>query len=127
MEDQRERNAEILQSSREMKEARETIQKYIDGANGDLKVLKEAYNEKALINGNPIEALFRSVEYYGQTQATARIDYIDISGHAGMAKVIVEDWHGEDYVEYLQLLKENGRWTIISKAFDTYADTYIAE
>ena len=53
MEDQRERNAEILQSSREMKEARETIQKYIDGANGDLKVLKEAYNEKALINGNP--------------------------------------------------------------------------
>lgn len=91
---------------KEIEKVKETIQKYIDGANGDLKVLKEAYNEKALINGAPIEALFRSVEHYGETHATARIDYLDISGIAGVAKVIVEDWHGQDYVEYLQLLKE---------------------
>ena len=117
----------MLQNTKEMTEARETIQKYIDGANGYLKVLKEAYSEKALINGRPIEGLFRSVGYYGGTHATARIDYIDISGHAGMAKVIVENWHGQDYVEFLQLLKENGRWTIISKAFDGYADTWIAD
>ncbi len=78
-----------------------------------------------LINGAPIEALFRSVEHYGETHATARIDYLDISGIAGVAKVIVEDWHGQDYVEYLQLLKENGRWTIISKAFDSYVDTFV--
>ncbi len=119
--------ADMLQNTKEMTEARETIQKYIDGANGDLKVLREAYNERALINGRPIEGLFRSVEHYGETHATARIDCIDISGHAGMAKVIVEDWHGQDYAEYLQLLKENGRWTIISKAFDGYADTWIAD
>ncbi len=117
----------MLQNTKEMTEARETIQKYIDGANGDLKVLREAYNERALINGRPIEGLFRSVEHYGETHATARIDCIDISGHAGMAKVIVEDWHGQDYAEYLQLLKENGRWTIISKAFDGYADNWIAD
>lgn len=117
----------MLHKSKDMAEVRETIQKYIDGANGDLKVLKEAYHKKALINGNPIEALFRSVERYGETHATARIDYIDVSGHAGMAKVIVENWHGQDYVEYLQLLKENGTWTIISKAFDDYLDNYITE
>lgn len=110
---------------KEIEKVKETIQKYIDGANGDLKVLKEAYNEKALINGAPIEALFRSVEHYGETHATARIDYLDISGIAGVAKVIVEDWHGRDYVEYLQLLKENGRWTIISKAFDSYVDAFV--
>ncbi len=115
----------MLQSSKEIAEVKETIQKYIDGANGDLKVLKEAYNEKALINGHPIEALFRSVQYNGKTNATARLDYLDVSGHAGVAKVIVEDWHGNDYVEYLQLLKENGKWTIISKAFDEYLDTFI--
>lgn len=125
MRNAQEEMAETLQTSREMALARETIQKYIDGANGNLKVLKEAYSEKALINGEPIEALFRSVEYYGETHATARIDYIDISGHAGMAKVIVENWHGQDYVEYLQLLKENGRWTIISKAFDAYGDNWV--
>ena len=72
---------------KEIEQVKETIQKYIDGANGDLKVLKEAYNEKALINGAPIEALFRSVEHYGETHATARIDYLDISGIAGVAKV----------------------------------------
>ena len=29
---------------KEIEKVKETIQKYIDGANGDLKVLKEAYN-----------------------------------------------------------------------------------
>ena len=107
----------MLQNTKEMTEARETIHKYIDGANGDLKVLREAYNERALINGRPIEGLFRSVEHYGETHATARIDCIDISGHAGMAKVIVEDWHGQDYVEYLQLLKERrSLWSIMFTA-----------
>lgn len=115
----------MLHESKQEAEVRETIRKYIDGANGDLKVLKEAYHEKALINGNPIEGLFRSVEYYGETHATARIDYLDISGAAAMAKVIVEDWHGQDYVEYLQLIREKGKWSIISKAFDSYVDTYV--
>lgn len=117
----------MLKLSGEEAAVRETIQKYIDGANGDLKVLREAYHEKALINGKPIEVLFRSVERHGETDATARIDYLDINGRAAVAKVVVEDWYGYDYVEYLQLIREDGKWSIISKAFDTYIDTYIAD
>lgn len=111
----------------EVAQVRETIQKYIDGANGDLKVLHEAYDERALINGSPIQALFDSVERNGHTDATARIDYLDVSGRAGMAKVIVEGWHGWDYVEYLQLLKTEEGWKIISKAFDQYVDTWVLD
>ena len=78
--------ADMLQNTKEMTEARETIQKYIDGANGDLKVLREAYNERALINGRPIEGLFRSVEHYGETHATARIDSAIRTKQASMLK-----------------------------------------
>lgn len=99
----------------------DTIQDYIDGANGNMEVLRRAYHPNSLINGQPIQALFDSVARAGETSASARIDNIDRTGAAASAKVIVEDWHGNNYVEYLHLIKQNGSWQIISKAFDHYA------
>lgn len=52
---------------------------------------------------------------------TSHIDFIDITGPVASTKIIIENWHGNQYVEYLQLLKFPGTgWQIISKAFDGY-------
>ncbi|WP_297863262.1 nuclear transport factor 2 family protein [uncultured Acidaminococcus sp.] len=111
----------MLEMTKEYNAVRRTIDDYIEGANGDMVRLKRAYHKNALINGMPIQALFDSVERNGRTNATGRLDYLDISGQAASAKVIIENWHGNQYVEYLQLLKfpQTG-WQIISKAFDGY-------
>lgn len=111
----------MLRMTKEYNAVRQTIDDYIQGTNGDMTRLKRAYHKNALINGMPIQALFDSVERNGKTQATGRLDYLDISGQAASAKVIIENWHGNQYVEYLQLLKFPGTgWQIISKAFDGY-------
>lgn len=95
----------MLRMTKEYNAVRQTIDDYIEGANGDMTRIKRAYHKNALINGMPIQALFDSVERNGKTQATGRLDYLDISGQAASAKVIIENWHGNQYVEYLQLLK----------------------
>lgn len=111
----------MLRMTKEYQLVRATIQDYIDGANGDMERLKRAYHKDAIINGMPIQALFDSVERNGKTQAEGRLDYLDIRGRAASAKVVIEDWHGNDYVEYLHLLKfPDTGWQIISKVFDGY-------
>lgn len=110
----------MLKSTQEQEAVLAVIQKYVDGANGDMEVLRQAYHESAIINANPIENLFLSVERNGKTNAQARLDYLDINGHAASAKVIIEDWHGYNYVEYLHLFKSETGWQIVSKVFDVY-------
>lgn len=110
----------MLNSTQEYNALMETIRKYVDGANGDLDTLREAYHQDAIINARPIVNLFNSVERNGKTNASSRLDYLDFNGHAASAKVIIEDWHGYAYVEYLHLLKTDGTWKIVSKVFDAY-------
>ncbi|MDU8924945.1 nuclear transport factor 2 family protein [Pasteurellaceae bacterium LIM206] len=112
----------MLQSTRTHHDVMATIQKYVDGANGDLDVLKQAYHKAATINTHPIENLFNSVARNGKTNATARLDYLDIHGKAASAKVVIEEWHGYRYVEYLHLLHTADGWQIVSKVFDEYQD-----
>ena len=94
-----------------------TLQKYLDGTNGDVELLKEAFHEDAIINGRPIQALYDDVERRGQTNSTNRIDYLDIVNRVASARTVIEDWHGYNFVEYQHLVKGPDGWRITSKTF----------
>ena len=48
----------------------------------------------------------------------AKIITIDYNGNAAYAKLIFNNWHGVNYVDYLVLHKTNGQWKIYGKAYD---------
>ncbi len=79
-----------------------------------------AYHTNATINSQPIQRLFETVAHNGKTDAVGRIDSVDIIGRLASTKVIIEGWHGYNYVEYLHLLKTGSTWEIVSKVFDVY-------
>lgn len=108
-----------IASTQEYNEVVAVLQKYLDGTNGDVELLKEAFHERAIINGRPIQALYDVVERKGRTNSTSRIDYLDIVGIAASARTVIEDWHGYSFVEYQHLLKGRDGWKITSK---TYAE-----
>jgi hypothetical protein len=39
-------------------------------------------------------------------------------------KVIIEDWHGINFVEFFHLIKTNGGWKISSKTGVQYVESY---
>lgn len=96
------------------------LQKYLEGTNGDVELLKEAFHEKAIINGRPIQALYDDVSRRGSTNSTSRIDYLDIVGDAASARTVIDDWHGLHFVEYQHLLKDSSGWRIIAKTFTRF-------
>ena len=93
------------------------LQKYLDGTNGDVELLKEAFHDNAIINGRPIQALYDAVARKGQTQSTSRVDYLDIVGNVASARTVIEDWHGYNFVEYQHLVKDKAGWKITSKTY----------
>lgn len=95
----------------------EVLQKYLDGTNGDVELLKQAFHADAIINGRPIQALYDAVTRKGQTNSTSRIDYLDIVGNVASARTVIEDWHGYDFVEYQHLIKDRTGWKITSKTY----------
>lgn len=49
-------------------------------------------------------------------KAGRRIESIDLTGNAGMARIVL-DYPTVKYVDYMTLLKINGEWKIINKSF----------
>ncbi|WP_235424659.1 nuclear transport factor 2 family protein [Chelonobacter oris] len=48
------------------------------------------------------------------------IAYIDIGGTAASARVDTDDLNGFGFADYFNLLKIEGKWTIVSKIFHTH-------
>lgn len=95
----------------------EVLQKYLDGTNGDVALLKQAFHDNAIVNGRPIQALYDAVERKGRTHSTSRVDYLDIVGNVASARTVIEDWHGYNFVEYQHLVKDRNGWKITSKTY----------
>ena len=93
------------------------LRKYLDGSNGDVELLKQAFHDNAIINGRPIKALYDAVARKGKTSSTSRVDYLDIVGNVASARTVIENWHGYNFVEYQHLVKDRNGWKITSKTY----------
>lgn len=115
----------------DLEQVRAVIQLYIDGANGDVGKLKQAFHPDARMMGHigamgtyiPIADFFRMVERQPGLcgpEYRADIRTIDIVGDAGVAVLVEADYMGCDFVDYFSVAKVDGRWVITNK---TYAHT----
>lgn len=94
-------------------------------------IMKPAFNEQASIfgvdgegklTGDPIQGLFDTIDtaFRPSPEATAAIARIDIVGTAASARIDTDDISGFRFTDFFNLLKVEGRWTVISKIYHTH-------
>lgn len=109
----------------EQQQVEEVLWAYINGRNtGGKALLERAFHPQAdlrYVKRNSIH-LWSSEDYISAAQAgqkvdcIARIVYIDIEGNAAIAKIEIE-YSTVKFVDYINLLKEQGVWKIAVKSF----------
>ncbi len=103
-----------------------TVQYYLDGGtNNDYETLKKAFHETAIMkylkNGeykevNALEFFKKGMKPGPKQNRKTKIDYINITGHAANAKLEIE-YPTFTFIDYMNLLKINGEWKVVSKIF----------
>lgn len=106
-----------------------TLNKYLEaGKKGKSEIMKSAFYKDAImynadngnINGGAIKALFDYIDANpAAPEIEAEITSIDIAGNIAYAKVESNNWHGARFSDMFLLLKDNGTWKILTKAFYT--------
>ena len=107
------------------------IQLYIDGSNGDVDKLQQAFHPDAWMMGHvgPMDTYIPITDFFGMVASQpglagpnyrAIIRSIDLSGDAGVAVLAETDYMGCDFVDYFAVARIDGRWVITNK---TYAHT----
>ena len=93
-------------------------QKYIDSSlEGKSDIMKSAFHKNATINGEPIQTLFDGVDKAGKSNVKGRIDVLDVANDIAVIRITMEDYFGENFVDYHLLKKDKTGWKIISKVF----------
>ncbi|MEO0734692.1 MAG: nuclear transport factor 2 family protein [Bacteroidota bacterium] len=104
----------------------QTVRYYLDGGtNNDFATLKKAFHPEAMMqymsgdNFTKVNAL----EFFGsrmkpgpKSNRKTRVVHIDVSGNAATAKLEI-DYPTFTFVDYMTLLKTDGKWQIVSKVF----------
>lgn len=109
-----------------------TINLYIDGLHtGNIETLKKAFHPRAMMYGIStkaativeIEGLYGFVSANEPPSKTGEphqcfITSIQHAGNAASVEMVEESAYGSDYTNYFQLLKIDGKWVIVSKAYN---------
>ena len=110
-------NATVLKDYQEILAA---IGRYVGGMNSGSEMMKTAFHANAIINANPIQVLYDVIDKKGKTEPAERIDILDVVGDMACARVVLENCHGNNYIDFLQLLKTDDGWKIVSKVYQQY-------
>ena len=102
---------------KDYEDIRKVAQMYIDGGNGNSSIMKPAFHKNATINGEPIQTLFDGVDKAGKTDSKAIVDVLDATNDIAAIRITMEDWHGQNFVDYHLLRKDADGWKIIAKVF----------
>ncbi|NNE25298.1 MAG: hypothetical protein HKN09_00515 [Saprospiraceae bacterium] len=103
-----------------------TLNYYLDGGtNNDFETLKKAFHEDATmkyIRGD--YTAVNALEFFGSRmkpgpaqKRECEITYMDVSGPAAHARIEIK-YEEFMFVDYMNLLKIDGEWKIVSKIFN---------
>lgn len=93
------------------------IKIYLEGGNKNGAAMKPAFHENATVNAQPAQTLFDAVDEAGETQAVGRVDILDVVNDIACARVVMEGWHGLNFVDFHHLMKTEAGWRIVSKIY----------
>ena len=118
------------QSPAEFKAVYRTLETYcIEGCNANIPEVSKVFHEKAVMNGygegqyvlGPIQNLYDLYEQVGESEgSTFHVDVLDIAGNTAIGRCVIRNWHGKDFVDYHELIKEGEQWKIIAKTYNQF-------
>ncbi len=111
----------------------EVLNQYNEGGKqAKSSVMKPAFSEQATIfgvdadgklAGGPIQGLFETIDnppFRPSPEAQGVIVTIDIVGTAASARIDTNDISGFCFTDFFNLLKVEGKWTVVSKIYHTH-------
>lgn len=118
----------------EYKAVEEAAIKFVKSvAEGNSRYAKELFTDEAVLFGfldgrlehGSIEQFYHNVDTVGAgTDFKARIDIVSIEETVAVVRVLEENWGGRiDFTDYLLLLKIDGVWKCVAKAYNQNSDT----
>jgi len=96
------------------------IEQYADGHRAGSDKMKKSFHSNAIINAEPIQVLYDAIDKAGKTDPDTRIDILDVAGNIACARVVIEKCYGCNYIDFLQLMKTEDGWKIVSKIYHEY-------
>ena len=121
-------------SIEEYKAVEEAAAKFVRSvAEGDSRYARELFIDEAVLFGyldgklehGSIEQFYRNVDSVGGDAGfRARIDVVDIEETVAVVRGLEEQWGGRiDFTDYLLMMKMDGRWRCVAKAYNQNSDT----
>ena len=121
-------------SIEEYKAVEEAAAKFVRSvAEGDSRYARELFIDEAVLFGyldgklehGSIEQFYRNVDSGGGDAGfRARIDVVDIEETVAVVRVLEEQWGGRiDFTDYLLMMKMDGRWRCVAKAYNQNSNT----
>ena len=102
-------------------------------AEGNSKYAKELFTDEAVLFGilngelehGSIEQFYKNVDTVGSdANFKARVDVVAVEETVAVVRVLEEGWGGSiDFTDYLLLLKLNGEWKCVAKAYNQNSNT----
>lgn len=116
------------------KAVEEAAMKFVKSvAEGNSAHARELFVDEAVLFGyldgklehGPIEQFYRNVDTVGAgDDFKARIDIVSLEETVAVVRVLEEGWGGRiDFTDYLLLLKIDGQWKCVAKAYNQNSDT----
>lgn len=118
----------------EYKAVEDAAMKFVKSvAEGNSTYAKELFVDEAVLFGyldgklehGSIEQFYHNVDTVGAgDDFNARIDIVSVEETVAVVRVLEEKWGGRiDFTDYLLLLKINGEWKCVAKAYNQNSDT----
>ena len=118
----------------EYKAVEEVAQKFVRSvAEGNSKYARELFTDEAALFGyldgklehGSIEQFYHNVDTVsGGENFKARVDVLLLEEALAVVRVLEEGWGGRiDFTDVLLLLKMNGEWKCVAKAYNQNSDT----
>ena len=118
----------------EYKAVEEAAMKFVQSvAEGDSQYAKELFIDEAVLFGylngelehGSIQQFYHNVDTTpGNPKFHARVDVLLVEETLAVARVLEEGWGGRiDFTDVLLLMKMNGQWKCVAKAYNQNSDT----
>lgn len=118
----------------EYKAVEEAAMKFVKSvAEGKSSYAKELFIDEAVLFGyldgklehGSIQQFYDNVDTVGADNGfKARVDVIDVEETLAVVRVLEENWGGRiDFTDYLLLMKMDGQWRCVAKAYNQNSNT----